>query len=342
MATITLTANTNYSALSVANGDTIDLAGFALTFDANPAETGVIVQSPGTNGTIAIGSPNVYDFSGWSFTAGNAVLLGTLETGKTVGGNWTGGAASSNIFAITTNSGTINGNVTGGSGNVSNGVFTNNGTINGNVTGGSGTNSRGVQQNNGTINGNVTGGTGASAAGVLINAGTIDGDVAGGSGSGAAGLRDNTGLITGNVSGSGATGAHGISIFNSGTIQGQVVGGTTANVVGVVHNRGTILGGTIGGTASGAFGVSLNSGIIFGGIENATAVAVGTYEGSVLFVDGPNVIGTIAAPISTIYSLGTMNPSATLPSGATVITLSEGTGTAGFTGIEGISRSLGT
>jgi len=43
MAIITLTADTDYSTLTVANGDTIDVNGFTLTFDVAPTETGVQV-----------------------------------------------------------------------------------------------------------------------------------------------------------------------------------------------------------------------------------------------------------------------------------------------------------
>jgi hypothetical protein len=293
MATITLTANTNYSALSVANGDTIDLAGFALTFDVNPAETGVIVQSPGTNGTIAIGSPSTYDFSGWSFTAGNVSLLSTLAAGKTVGGTWTGGAANTRA------------------------IVTNNGIINGSVRGGAGVNSYGVNTNAGIINGNVLAQNGQAAFGVSFNSGTINGNVTGGSVSGGSGVNNNLGLII-----------------------GDVIGGTGFNCTGVASNTGSIIGTITGGTGSIAHGVGSCWGIVDGAIVNGTATAIGTYP-PVFFCRGDLLQTTIPSTVQRLYSFGAINPLATNNAIATTI-LSTSTGTAGFTGIRGVSRRLGT
>jgi hypothetical protein len=335
MATVTLGANSNYSALTVASGDTIDCNGFALTINSQPAEINVSVTSPGKAGTVSISG--TLNLSTWSFTAGTVVMISTIPSGCAVG-SVTGGSAT-NAACVTTNSGTI-GTVNGGAGGVANGCTTNNGTITGNVTGGSGTNSRGVQQNNGIIGGNVTGGSGTTAHGVLVNAGTITGNVAGGSTSSSQGLRDNTSIIVGNVTGGSAATAHGISAFNSGEIRGSVTGGSSSNVFGVVSNRGTILGGATGGSAAGANAIQVNSGIVLGSITDGTANAVGSFEGTHMLLNGPDVTGRIASPITTIYSSGAMNPAATLPVGVTVVTLSSGT--AGFTGIRGVSRRLGT
>jgi len=248
MAIITLIANTNYSALTVADGDTIRLAGFALTFDVNPSQTGVTVEAPSTNGTIVIGAPNTYDFTGWSFLAGNQVLLATLASGKTVGGSWRAGAA--NTRAITTNNGVINGNVQGGTGVNAYGVQTNNGTINGNVIASSGQSSNGVFTNAGTINGNVTGGSTSGAAGIDANNGLISGNVTGGSAFACHGVRVNNGPIIGDLTGGSINTANGISI-NYGIIDGAIIN-STGTAIGtypaVFFCRGNLLQTTISST----------------------------------------------------------------------------------------------
>jgi hypothetical protein len=249
VAIITLTANTNYSALTVANGDTIVLAGFALTFDVNPAETNITVQTPGTAGTIVIGAPNTYGFSGWSFTAGTVVLLSALASGKSVGGTWTAGAGS-NTRAITTNNGTINGNVLGGSGVNAFGVQTNNGTINGNVVALNGQSGNGVLTNNGIINGNVTGGSISAAAGIQNNLGRIIGNVTGGSAFGCHGIGVNSGSVIGDVTGGSVTTANGIGT-SYGIIDGAIINGTGAAIgtyPSVFFCRGNLLQTTIPNT----------------------------------------------------------------------------------------------
>jgi hypothetical protein len=248
MATITLAGNTNYSALTVADGDTIALAGFALTFDANPTAINVIVQSPGSNGTIVIGSPNTYDFTGWTFTAGNATLLTTLSAGKTVGGTWIGGG--SNTRAIATNSGTINGDVRGGSGANSYGVNINSGTINGNVRAQNGDSAFGVSTNNGTINGNVTGGTVSNGRGLSTNNGLINGHVTGGSAFSTHGVGINNGSICGNVTGGTTATANGVGVCY-GIIDGAIINGTGAAIgtfPPVFFARGNLLQTTVPST----------------------------------------------------------------------------------------------
>ncbi len=248
MATITLVGNTNYSALTVADGDTIALAGFALTFDVNPSQVNVIVQSPGSNGTIVIGAPNTYTFSGWTFTAGNATLLTTLASGKTVGGTWIGGAA--NTRAIATNSGTINGDVRGGSGVNSYGVNINSGTINGNVRAQNGDSAFGVATNNGTINGNVTGGSVSNGRGISSNNGLINGNVTGGSAFGTHGIGTHNGSICGDVTGGSVSTANGISTCY-GIVDGAIINGTGAAIgtfPPVFFARGNLLQTTVPST----------------------------------------------------------------------------------------------
>ena len=63
MATITLAANTTYSALTIADDDVIDLAGYLLTVNAQPGETGISITSPGTAGSVTLSGG--YDLSTW-------------------------------------------------------------------------------------------------------------------------------------------------------------------------------------------------------------------------------------------------------------------------------------
>ena len=133
MATITLAAATNYSALTVANGDTIDCAGFRLTINAQPAETNISVISPGTAGRVTI--TGVLDLSTWSFTPGTGTMIdGSIPSGCTVG--TVNGGSTNNAQGCNTNNGRIT-NVNGGSNNTTAGVLNSFGVIT-NCTGGNG------------------------------------------------------------------------------------------------------------------------------------------------------------------------------------------------------------
>jgi hypothetical protein len=265
MTTTTLTGNTNSSALSLANGDTIDCAGFRLTLNAQPSATNISVVSPGTAGRVTISG--AYDLSTWNFTPGTGTLIdGSIPSGCTVG--------------------TVN----GGSTNNAQGCNTNNGTIT-NVNGGSANTTAGVLNSFGVIT-NCTGGTGAAA--------TVG-----------VGCGNNYGLIT-NSTGAKAVGCN----FNGGTIT-NAIGSSSFSVAGVGTNSGIVLN-----------------------LDDNTGDAIGTFYGTVFLCLGPGVLGKIKAPIATIYSLGKMSTSATLPAGSTVIELSQGSG--GFTGILGLGRGVGT
>ncbi|WP_417744837.1 hypothetical protein [Rosistilla oblonga] len=207
MATHTLVANTNVSALSLANGDTIDLAGYKLTFDVDPAATDVTVETPGTAGTVEFSVD--CDLSTWDFIAGTTTLISVVPSGVSIG------------------------TVSGGTAAAAHGCGTNNGTI-GTVNASDVSNARGCNVNNGTI-GTVNGGSGGNSRGCGTNNGEI-GTVNGGSGSDARGCADNNGTI-GTVNGGSVAAAYGCS-NNNGTI-GTVNGGTAAQ--GVQTNNGTIL-----------------------------------------------------------------------------------------------------
>jgi hypothetical protein len=292
MATITLTANTNVSALSLANDDTIDLAGFQLNFDVQPTATGIQVITPGAAGTCVF--PVACAIPTWDFFTGTAAnMIATLP-------------ANCEIKSIS-------------AGSVTNarGVSINNGII-GTANAGSGSTAIAVSTNNGTI-GVANAGSGSTAIAVLVNS------IAG---------------FVGVANGGSAGVARGVS-ENSGRV-GVANGGSNATAYGVWTNTGSIETAN-GGSVSGASGVLEQNGICLRAFD-ATAPAVGNTRGDLKFVIGPDfqsAINNPAGTVKTIYSLGAL--AATIPAGATVITLSEGTGcTAGFTGIEGISRSLGT
>ena len=162
MATHTLVANTNSSALTLADGDTIELAGYQLTIDAEPTATGITVQTPATAGTVTISGG--YDLSTWSFTAGTTILISTVPSGCVVG-TVTGGSAN-NARGVSTNNGTVT-TATGGSANGAHGVANNYSTIT-TATGGSASGTSGVNSNWSTIT-TATGGSASTAYGVNVN-----------------------------------------------------------------------------------------------------------------------------------------------------------------------------
>jgi len=301
MATFTLTANSNYSAIkgSLANDDTIDCDGFRLTVDEQPALTGIAVTSPGKAGRMTVNG--AYDMSTWSITAGTAALIdGTFPSGATLG-SATGGSAASSP-GISTNNGTV-GNVTGGSANGANGIATNGGTVT-NATGGSANGANGVNTNNGTVT-NATGGSASGANGVFTNNGTV------------------TNATAGNNTGPGVS-------LNNGTVE-NATGGSGTFAHGVNTNSGTVLS-AIGGSDASAHGVLTNLAIVFAA-DNATGNGVQNSFSAIKVVDGPNYKSRIitsgtARPVTTVYSIGTLSNLADLDPGITVITVNTGTGPA--------------
>lgn len=258
MATVTLSANTNYSALTVANGDTIELAGFTLNFDVVPAETGVIVQTPGTTGKLTFVLTTTYPLTGWTMTAGTDTLIASVSAGQDIGGSILGGS-SGNKYGVGTNNGTLNsvarGSATNAYGcNVNNGtiatagswgVGTNNGTV-GSATGGAFTS--GVVTNNGYVAA-ASGGTGANSVGVMTNNGTV-GSSTGGSGSGSHGVSTCNGMITGAMTD--ATGKA-VNTWNGSTcfVDGPNCNAVIPNNMQTIYSLGALSGGaTISGTAT--------------------------------------------------------------------------------------------
>jgi len=313
MATITLTANTDVSALSLANGDTIDLAGFVLTFDVQPTVTGIQVTTPGTAGTCVF--PVACVIPTWDFFAGTATIIVTLPANCEIGDVTSGSATGAR--GVTTCNGII-GKAKGGSGINSHGVFTNNGHVE--IAEGSDvvSGANGVTTNNGTVG--VAGGGLGGSPGVATNNGTVGIANAG----------------KGNVSTS-----HGVTV-NNGAV-GVANGGIGNNANGINLNNGSC-GQANGGQGPLARGIRFNVGTCLRAFDG-TEKAIDETRGDLKLVIGPDFRTAINNPLgelTTIYSIGPLSELATIPAGVQVITLSEGTGTAAFTGIRGISRRLGT
>jgi len=245
MAVITLTANTNYSALSVADGDTIELNNFQLTLDVNPTAQNIIVTAVGNNGTLLLGSPSVFDCIGWQYFGGNVDFLGNIPADKTLGGLSLTASATNNIRGIVTLDGTFLGDVYGGSAPGSNGCVTNNGTIGGSVFAGAGSSSHGCNTNNGRIMGNSTGGSGATRYGCNNNNGTILGSAIGGSQVSAFGVNTNNGNVIGGIVDNTAVG---ISVFRGSVlfVTGAGVSATIPATIKTIYS----LFGPLAGTAT--------------------------------------------------------------------------------------------
>jgi len=312
VAVITLVANTDYSALSVADGDTIALSTFTLNLDAIPAQINVIVSTAST-GKMTLLSATNYPLTGWTMTAGTGALIASVPVGTTLGGTLIGGSAGS-AFGCTTNSGTIT-HCKGGAFNGAVGVSTNNGTIT-TAAGGTVNGGHGCSFNNGTItNANagftsiVTHGcTTNNASGLIVNA-------TGGGTNFSQGCVTNNGTIT-NCTGGSFNNAFGVST-NNGTIT-NCTGGS--GVQGCNINNGTV----ITAIATAVNSISTNNGVVLN-ITNAAAIAVNTWNGSRAFCIGDGVRGTIPSNITTLYVQGALHASAIVSGSTTVIVLSSGT-----------------
>jgi hypothetical protein len=221
MATITLAANTNVSALSLANDDTIDLAGFELTFDVQPAVTGIQVTTPGTAGTCVF--PVACVIPTWDFFAGTGTMIATLPVNCEIGSITAGSVV--NARGISTNNGTVT-TANGGSASITHGVNANNGTVT-TANGGSAGNARGISTNNGTVT-TANGGSASGANGVNTNSGTVT-TVNGGSSSGADGVRTNNGTVT-TANGGSASNADGIFTNNGTCLRGEDATGRAINI----------------------------------------------------------------------------------------------------------------
>lgn len=244
MTTHVLAANTNVSAMSLVDGDTIDCNGFKLSIDVQPSAILVTVQSPGKAGTVEfIGAGVTANLPTWTFATGSTTMIGTIPVGVIVGTVVAGSINGRN--GVTINNGTVI-NAFGGSGAAFNafGVSTNNGVI----TNSNGVSGPGCSINHGTVQ-NATAGSGtALARGVVTNNGTVS-LATGGAIADACGVGANNGVVLSAVGGS-AAGTFGVFYSPGMTLRsadnvGRGVGdwnGSTKFVIGPEFTGAIVLG----------------------------------------------------------------------------------------------------
>lgn len=320
-------------------GDTVHANNFAVTID-----TTITVDALSTRaGAVAV--------AGGSFTTSGTVVVNadtyagttgclTLAANGTQNGDSYGSLTTNNTIATLVNGATA--------------------VQNGNATGGNGTNRFGSDVVLGTLNGDVTGGSANAANGARIrNSGTHNGDSYGGSAAGATGcLVSGKSIHNGNSYGSGFAGA--VSLGDGSIQNGDSFGGSAAGVFGTICSGGYHNGIATGGSAATAFGTQVTAGgMFFGeaiGGTNATAHGVDVATGGLAVVD--DATSGTALPVR----LGN-NGAAILTNGVTSAAVSNvanagqfelaidsspnypfigGSAVAGFTGIRGTSRTLGT
>lgn len=298
MATITLVADTNYSALSVADGDTINCNGFRLTINQQPAAINIVVNTPAKAGKVTVSGP--YDLSTWSFFAGTAIMFDTAAVPV----------------------GCIIGSVTGGSSLSAACVVSNEGTIL-NAYGGTNVNAHGLSTNLGfaTVH-NAYGSTSHSAHGV--NSNNESGVVLCAYGATGNGLNTNNGVV--GLARAGLTGTgDGIST-NTGSVD-IAQGGGVIGAQGVLTNNGNV-GEAIEGTVSGAYGISVNNGSVLKATGASFTGAIQGAKNKYLFVIGPEFETPLTnyTQLETIYSFGPLHPAtkAALAEDVEVIELSLG------------------
>ncbi len=221
MATVTLAADTDYSALTVADGDTIELAGYTLAMDAVPTEINVIVQTVGTAGKMTLLGSTDYPLTGWTMTAGSSFLIATVPIGTTLGGSLFSGTVAG-AYGCSNNYGTII-SITSGATYAVYGCNLNYGTIT-TCTAGTAGRAYGCNANLGTIT-TCTAGSVSQAYGCHSNYGTIT-TCTGGTTNGAYGCNRNYGTITTCTAGT-TYGAYGCAI-NYGIILNITDGATIA------------------------------------------------------------------------------------------------------------------
>lgn len=313
MAILTINTSSNYSAIksSLANGDTIRITvnGVRLTVDEQPLLTNIIVDSPAIQGRMTV-SGN-YDLSTWSAIAGASSLIDGALPSAAILGSITGGTAS-NASGLNINNGTVI-TATGGTGLNGHGVTSNNGLVT-NATGGAGPNSHGVNTNNGLVT-TATGGSLAGSRGVSNNLGTVL-TANGGAASGAVGVATNNGIVT------------------------TANGGTALTAYGVTNNNGTVDTAN-GGTALTAYGINSTLGSVLRAFDGV-ALGINLVQTGPRFIIGPDwqTATTNYLLVQKVYSLGPVSSLAAIPGEIEIIELSEGL--AGFTGIRGTTRKLGT
>lgn len=225
MATVTLSAPTNYSVVepSLSNGDTIALNGFALTFDKSPALNALFVTAAGNSGTIVLGTPASFTFTGCDFQAGGVALMTAVANKSINGGTFRGGtginAAGLSIVFVSgfsvSNAAGYAGSATGAHG------------INNQNTGM--TNCAGYAGNTSGVHG-INGGT--IASGDYINCTGIGGGTSGSHGINVAGVR----LISCTGTGGSASGSYGLAVSSVGYVFSPTLTTTVSGAYGLSNS----------------------------------------------------------------------------------------------------------
>lgn len=180
--------------------------------------------------------------------------------------------------------------------------------------------------------------TGGTQHAIASNNGTVLVAIGGGAAS-ARGINFNSGKVGSAVGGSG------IQAFGVGTnfaTVGNATGGTGSNANGVNTNNSCVTTATAG-AGPGAAGVNINNGICLRAFDSGASVAITQLIGGPKLIIGPDyqTATTSYSFVEKIYSIGEVSPLAAIPGTIEIVLLSEGAG-AGFTGIRGTHRTLGT
>jgi hypothetical protein len=205
------------------------------------------------------------------------------------------------------------------------GTFPSGATL-GSVSGGTSANAHGVATNSGTIT-TANGGSASNANGVNTNNGTVT--TANGGTNAAHGVNTNNGIVT-TANGGTFSNSHGVSL-NNGTVT-TATGGSGSITYGVNTNNGTVTTAN-GGSNATDYGVNTNNNLVLNASDN-TGFGVNLSARGVKFVIGPTYASRIVStgqtsPVTTVYTLGPLNPAAELDPGIEVIEMSLGSGGGG-------------
>jgi|GEM_PF-4306845 len=327
-------------------GDTVHANGFAVTIDTSITVTalstraGAVAVAGGSFTTSGAVSVNADTYAGTTNCLTLAASSNSVQNGNSYGSNTTNSRYGTFINYFTTQ----NGDAYGGNGIVRSGSqATTGGVLNGNSYGGSAAQSYGaVVVNFGIQNGNAYGSDTAATFGSLVTQrGILNGDTYGGSVAGAHGAEVSAGAVqNGDSYGGSATSTYGTTLLSA-VQNGDSSGGSGASAFGTFASAGYNLsihyGRQFGNavTAS-SFGTFFQ----FGAICITTGITDGAAAGLRIGNDASVILqnGVTAGQVSNGAAVGRFQIGETLSDYPFV----GGGGVAGFTGIRGTTRTLGT
>lgn len=322
-------------------GDTVHANNFAVTIDTTitvdalstrPGAVAVAGGSFTTSGSVTV---NADSYAGT--TTCLTMTAGAIQNGDSYGSNTTNSRYGSRITR-----GIQNGNAYGGNGNGRNGSFlTDAATLNGNSYGGTAAGAWGAQFTTSSIqNGNAYGSDTAGTYGSYLEGArcAINGNTYGGAAAlafGAALLRS---AHIGNSFGGSGSDSRGSDLAIGAVQNGDAYGGSGASAHGTSTNEGAIVyGQQIGSTTiSSAYGLLLQGGsvCITTGITTNTAAGLRLVNDSTVILQN----GTTAGQVSNAAAAGRFE----IAESSNSYPFVGGSGVAGFTGIRGTTRTLGT